>query len=194
MIINNQTTLFIDEINKIISSNSNIKICTNYFTFNAVFEIINKISEFKSIEILVQDANFNNQKELFIHDISENETNSKLQTYYRLNKTTQQLNHNVEIRSGQTGGNSFIIIDDTVYNFAPHNFTEPTLGLIKDAKPYIIIEIADPTYTFSTIFNQLWNSSKNIKTELIELYHIASPLNSPELYVVKINETPLSKN
>ncbi|WP_291067834.1 MULTISPECIES: helicase-related protein [unclassified Empedobacter] len=181
MIINNQTTLFIDEINKIISSNSNIKICTNYFTFNAVFEIINKISEFKSIEILVQDANFNNQKELFIHDISENETNSKLQTYYRLNKTTQQLNHNVEIRSGQTGGNSFIIIDDTVYNFAPHNFTEPTLGLIKDAKPYIIIEIADPTYTFSTIFNQLWNSSKNIKTELIELYHIASPLNSPEL-------------
>jgi len=190
MIINNQTNLFIEEITENISATSDVKICTNYFTFNAIFDFFKKIEVEKPIKILIENEHFNSKKSLFVNDIAENETDSQLQSLYRLRQSIQYFSQkNIHIHTGNTGGNSYIIIDDNAFQFAPHSFTETTLGIIKDAKPYMILELKDSATAFNSIFNQLWENSTPVNNELIKLYDFALPLKSPEtLYKYSIHK------
>lgn len=180
MIINNQDKILFEEIEKSIKSNSHVFLCLNHFTFNALYDLSHKLKECSAVKILIQ-SEIDELAYGFVNDPSENNTNSQLQTYYRLSKVEELVRDSIEIRFGRTGGNSFVLIDEKVFQFAPHNFNEPTLGLIKDGKPYMIIEIEDTSNTFNTIFNQIWDNSLDGKQKLLKVYNEASPLKTPEL-------------
>jgi len=142
-VINNQDILFYNELIQIIKPNSTVKICVNNFSFNAIFDLLEPFQNCKSIELLIQITDFDLQKASFVKDLSENETNAKLQTYYRLRQVLDFIEKSVSVKKGITGGNSFIIIDSQSFQFAPNNFNETTLGLIKDGKPYMIFGLED---------------------------------------------------
>ncbi|SHJ88895.1 DEAD/DEAH box helicase [Epilithonimonas mollis] len=181
MIINNQDKIFLNELIQNIDSNSRIKLCVNNFTYNSIFDLLEKLREVESIQIIIQQTDLDFQKPFFVNDVTENETNSKLQTYYRLQQVLNFVDDSVSIRKGITGGNSFIIIDDKAFQFAPNNFNETTLGIIKDGKPYMIFEIDDTSKSLQQAFDYIWNGAKDCKDELINLYKNANVLKFPEL-------------
>lgn len=82
--INNQDILFFNELIQNIKPNSTVKICVNNLSFNAIFDLLEPFQNCKSVELLIQKTDFDHQKASFVKDLSENETNAKLQTYYRL--------------------------------------------------------------------------------------------------------------
>ena len=104
----------------------------------------------------------------------------------------------IEIHAGVTGGNSFLIIDDKVFQFAPHDFDEPTLGVLKDGKVYIILEVEGSADVFGKIFNQLWTNFSDFKSRLLSVYQTGNPMVSPDtLYhftVSKIFENKTSED
>lgn len=182
MIINNQSQLLYSVLTERILSGSVVKLCVNHFSFNAIFDLIEAFDKCSVLDIIVQKQDANKIKSVFVNDLSENETHSNLQSYYRLKQTVNFFEEkNVNIRKGITGGNSFIIIDDQGFQFAPNNFDEPTLGIIKDGKPYLIFEIDDSSGSLQQAFNQLWHGAIDCKEELIDLYKKADPLKYPEL-------------
>ena len=179
--INNQDVIFFNELINNIKPNSTVKICVNNFSFNAVFDLLEPFQNCKSIEILIQKTDFDLQKSSFVKDLSENETNAKLQTYYRLRQVLDFVEKFVFVKKGITGGNSFIIVDDKSFQFAPNNFNETTLGLIKDGKPYMIFGLEDSSNSFGKAFENLWNGGTDCKKELINLYQQADVLKSAEV-------------
>ena len=52
-IINNQDTLLIDELKKNVNSDSNLYICTEYFTSNVIFELFDIINTAGKVNLLV---------------------------------------------------------------------------------------------------------------------------------------------
>ncbi|SEM18311.1 Superfamily II DNA or RNA helicase, SNF2 family [Chryseobacterium taichungense] len=179
--INNQDILFYNELIQIIKPNSTVKICVNNFSFNAIFDLLEPFQNCKSIELLIQKTDFDLQKASFVKDLSENETNAKLQTYYRLRQVLDFIEKSVSVKKGITGGNSFMTVDDRSFQFAPNNFNETTLGLIKDGKPYMIFGLDDSSNSFGKAFENLWNGGTDCKKELINLYQQADVLKSAEV-------------
>lgn len=181
MIINNQDKLFIEEITQKLQFNSVVKICSNSFSFNAIYDLIEFLKDCKSVEILIQKDDFETKKSQFIKDVLENETNNKLQSYYRLKQVIEFIEEFVVLRQGITGGSSFMVIDDKAFQFAPNKFNEPTLGVIKDGKPYMIFEIDDSTKAIQQTFDSFWNSAIDCTEEVINMFKSANVLKYPEL-------------
>lgn len=151
-IIDNQNRLLHEELTQSISENSRVKICVNYFSYNALFTLIESFANCQSIEILINSNSFEAEKSQFVYDIAENETNSQLQSHYRLNLVAEFAKTKLQLRKGNTGGNSFVVIDGKVFQLSPNNLNEPTLGYIKDGKPYMITMLEDNPH-YSPHFN-----------------------------------------
>lgn len=180
MIINNQTTTLIDEILANTTTSSVVKICTNNYTFNALYDLLKIFKECANVDIIINKDDFDrlSNRESYVRDLSENSTNNKLQTYYRINTIIAESDQ-FNIRKG-VAGNSFIIIDDKLYQFAPNPLNEPTLGIIKDGKPYMIFEMDDSQNSFKNVFEQFWENAIDCKEDIIKMYKQAVPLKSPE--------------
>ncbi len=185
MIINNKSHLFVDEIKNAIHAGSTVKLSVNHFTFNAFFQLLPCLSTSNKIEILLNQSSFTQNTALFVCDEKEVETDFKLHSYYRLNQVLDALKQeNIQIKQGNTGGNSFLIIENKVFQFSPHSFTEPTLGLIKDGQPYMITQMGgndETAQSFEAIFKQLWETATTIKPDVLTLYQKASPRVYPEM-------------
>lgn len=139
MVINNQDVLFRDKIAEAVKDQSTVRICTDYFSFNGLFDLTGIFQKCKWVEILINDQiHPATNSHLFVHDPKENETHLRLETFYRLNQVEAFIRSNIKVRKGKTGGNSFMIIDQVVFQFAPHSLNETTLGVIKDGNPYMI--------------------------------------------------------
>lgn len=179
MLINNQDKILISELDRAINTNSVVSICVNSFSFNALYDLLDVLKECEVVNILINQDDFNSKRNLFVYDLSENETNNILQSYYRLNKIIQET-PSFNFKRGATGGLSFIIVDDKVFQISPNNLTEPTLGIIKDGKPYMIIEIDDSQKSLFNVFNQIWYTSIDCKKEIIDFYAESKTLRTPE--------------
>ena len=135
-IINNQSILFLDSLKDNIDADTSVRICTNCFTINAIYNLIDNFEDCSSIKLLINKLTFESDIRKFVNDTDENQTHLKLTSYYRLNRVRNILsNSNIEIREGNTGGQGYIIADNMCYMFAPNSFSETTLGVIKDGKP-----------------------------------------------------------
>lgn len=181
MIINNQDKTFIEEIEKSIDDTSSIRICVNSFTFNALYDLIEPLQKSKSVEILIKLDEISKNKQHFLRDISENITNNKLQTYYRIQKLIELFEDKVAIRQGISTESSLLITDDKTFQFSPYLLNETTLGVVKDAKPYLILELNNDNASFNALFNQLWDNAINCKKEVLNLLKNALTLKQPEL-------------
>ena len=179
MLINNQDKILMTELDQAIDVNSEVSVCVNNFSFNAIYDLLDAFKRCKVVNILINQEDIINKKQQFIRDITENETSNKLQSYYRLNKVVEESTQ-FNFRKGTTGGLSFIIVDNKVYQIAPNQLNEPTLGIIKDGKPYMIIEVDDSQKPLFNVFHQIWNSSNDCKKDIIDLYKSSKTLRSPE--------------
>jgi len=179
MLINNQDKILIAELEQAIDSNSVVSICTNFFTFNALFDLLESFKDCKTVNILINKVEIEKNSQHFISDVTETETNNKLQSYYRLKKVIEK-SDNINYKKGITGGISFIIVNDKVYQISPNNLTEPTLGILKDGKPYMIIEVDDSQKPLYNVFNQIWMMASDCKDEIVGLFKNANALRAPE--------------
>lgn len=176
MIINNQDNFLVNEIISKVNSNSEILICSNNFSFNALFDLLDKINVIHPIRIIVNTSDLEEKKALFIHNPIEVQTDSALNGYYRLNTVLKEIQGNVEIRKTNISGISYIIIDQHVFMFAPHAFDEATLGVIKDGRPYLFPYILDEQSSYKQIFANQWSNAIDCKAEIISLYEQASQI------------------
>lgn len=177
MIINNQDILLINRLKEEIKPDSSIYISIDYFTINALFNLLEFLKECKDIQLLINAQSFEDVKRKFVNDIEENETHLKLTNYYRLNKLKAFLADRIEIKTAVTGRNNFIIIDDTFFQLSPHNLAEPVLGVIKNSTPYMLFEI--PAAQPIEHFRQIWQTATDIKPEILKLFENASNLVNP---------------
>ena len=193
MIINNQDNLLIEEIKESIGKGAEVFICTNFFTFNALFALIERFSDAKQVNILVNSFHLQENQRDFVNLFAENQTNTKLQSRYRLQQAVQLLQDKLEVRQGNTGGMSFIIVDEVTYQIAPHSLTEPALGIIKDAQPYMMLKVDDENHSVREAFNNFWRHSTNCKAEIITVFQQADTLTSPE-FVYKYSIAKIFEN
>src|SRR5690606_36407575 len=170
MIINNQDYYLFNEILSKVNSNSEILICSNNFTFNALFGLLNQINWGQRVRLIINTIDFEENKALFIHNPLEVQTDAALNGYYRLNAVLKEIQANVEIRKTNVSGISYIVIDQHVFMFAPHAFDEATLGIIKDGRPYLFPYILDEQFSYKQTFTNQWNVSVDCKEELLYLY------------------------
>lgn len=181
MLINNQDNLLIEEVSAAIQEGVEVLICTNFFTFNALYDLIEHFKAAKAVKILINQSHLEEHQIDFVRFLSERETNNRLQSFYRLRKVIDLLGESVAVHQAATGGASFMVIDDQTYQIAPHSLTETTLGLIKDGKPYMIFKSDDSVGSVKAAFDNLWSHSTDCKDEIIGLYEHASTLKYPEL-------------
>ncbi len=88
---------------------------------------------------------------------------------------------NVEIRIGNTSGYSFVTSNNKYYLTAPNSFNEPTLGVISDARPYIISDINDEQGSYLNIFDNMLHTTHNVKSRIIKLLVHATSMLTPHL-------------
>src|SRR5690606_17823632 len=148
---------------------------------NALFDLLECFHRPRSVKVLVNRSHVGVHQQDFVNSYAENETNAKLQSQHRLKKVIGLLQDKMEIRQGDTGGMSFMVIDDTTYQFAPNNLTEPTLGVIKDGKPYMIFKVDDGAHTVRNAFENYWNHAIDCRPRITELLEHAGTMKYPEL-------------
>ena len=181
-IINNQSILFLDSLKDNIDADTSVRICTNCFTINAIYNLIDNFEDCSSIKLLINKLTFESDIRKFVNDTDENQTHLKLTSYYRLNRVRNILsNSNIEIREGNTGGQGYIIADNMCYMFAPNSFSETTLGVIKDGKPYGIVSYIDESGALQVVFDNIWHASIDIKSRIINLLEEATNMLTPHL-------------
>lgn len=180
MIVNNQETVFIDEIKSLIHKNSDVYISTNFFTINAFYNLLDELKSAKSVKVLLEQNQFDDNKSFLIKDPLERLTDLELESYFRLNQIKKFNQDNIQIRKGPTSGTNYISIDQKIFLFTPHRFNELTLGLIKDGSTFLITYLESGAEELLKYFNIFWESSKDFKEELNNIYEQASPLVSPE--------------
>lgn len=195
MIINNQDYFLVNEILSKVNSNSEILICSNNFSFNALFDLLDQINGSQRVRIIINTSDFEDKKALFIHNPLEVQTDAALNGYYRLNAVLKEIHANVEIRKTNISGISYIVIDKHVFMFAPHAFDEATLGIIKDGRPYLFPYIFDEQFSYKQTFTNQWNVAIDCKDELISLYDQANPLKpAHDIYQYTISNIFKDKN
>src|SRR5690606_11000707 len=64
---------------------------------------------------------------------------------------------------------------------APNSLTEPTLGIIKDGRPYMIFKVDDTGHSAKEGFNNFWSHGVDCKDVIISLLEQADTLKHPEL-------------
>ena len=181
MIINNQDSLLVDELNNRIQEGSEVCICVNFFTFNALFDLAESIRRAASVKVLVNRPHLESQQKDFVNFFPENGTNSKLTSRYRMQQAVRLLRDRLEVRKGDTGGMSFVIVDNVTYQIAPNSLAEPTLGIIKDGRPYMIFKMDDTGDSAKDGFNNFWSHAANCKDTIMALLEQADTLKHPEL-------------
>jgi len=176
MIINNQDYILLNEILSKVKSDSEILICSNNFSFNALFDLFNQIDVTQRVRIIINTGDLEEKKALFIHNPLEVQTDASLNGYYRLSEVLKEIQSNVEIRKTNISGISYIVIDQHVFMLAPHTLDEATLGIIKDGRPYLFPYILDEQFSYKQTFNNQWNVALDCTEEVLSLYKQANPL------------------
>ena len=141
-IINNQDTLLIDELKGLTNEKANIYISCDYFTSFAIFELIDILKDAKQVKILL---NFKEQEVddfKFIQQHTEKKLNLKLDRKYRIKQVIMLIEDKVEIRSGITGNQNILLIENdgisTCFIITPQNLDLISLGLLPSQFPLFI--------------------------------------------------------
>lgn len=187
-IINNQETLLVTKLKECITSDSEISISTDYYTFNSLFLLVEELTLAKSLRIIIDNDEFE-QDVRFIYDVSEMSSALLLTSIYKLNIVSDLLKDKAELRLAKSKGIKSIIVDNQVFLLTPHSLTEPTMGSIKDSKGYLIYSLDDVSGSSLTEFNNTWNNHiKDIKQDILDIYKTAIEYKSPDfIYKLTLN-------
>lgn len=184
-IINNQDTLLFDELNSSITFESEVFIAVSYLSVLSLYELMEKFSKAKSIQILV-DNKWAESDLKFVYDGNESQAYFDLKAKYKGEQVSELLKTKCHIREGKVGGQKFILIKNKTKNIyfsiVPNDLNLVTLGLLKSNNTIYINEFSDDENQYLNIFQSVWNkSNKDITQQIIHLVGKAHILNSPEL-------------
>jgi len=191
-LINNQDILLFDELKAVINENSRIFICSTYFSIPAIFELSDYLLKAKSIDILIDNNNIENDIR-FCYDSKEWKNYFQLKSKYHAEKANELIKSKCNIRTGNIGGQKFIIIKNkdktTCFSIVPNDINLLSLGLLKSGLNVFINEFTDENDQYIAIFNNAWASgSKDVKQFALNLIEKATINNTPDfLYKYTLN-------
>lgn len=172
-IINNQDNLLLDVLKSQVKSESNIYISCNHFTAFALFELIDIFKTAKSVKVLLD---FNDKEEddfRFIQNNQEQKLNLKLDRKYRINNVIALIENKVQFRKGVIANQNIIIVENNnisnCYIITPQNLDSVSLGVLPSTFPIIINSLEDSNNQYLNLFQNSWsNSSLSLNDMVLE--------------------------
>lgn len=182
-LINNQDTLLLAELKHVISSQSEILIASGYLTVPAIFELLEEFTQVKSIKVLVDGSIESDLR--FVYDESEYQNYFNLDTSYKAKKVIKLVEDKFQIRSGNAGGQKFILVinpdQSHCFSIVPQNLNLLTLGVEAVNSPIILTYFDDTLGQYKGLFEQFWNiSNKDIKGSFVDMLKNRFKDKSPE--------------
>ena len=191
-LINNQDTLLFDELCSVITEDSAVYICVNYFSIPALFELYEYLNKAKSIQILIDNKNV--EKDIrFSYDQSEWISYFDLKSKYKADKIKKLIDQKINFRSGAVGGQKFILIKNknttTCFTIVPYDLNLHSLGVLKSGYNQLINKFDDEGDQYLNIFLKEWGSSqRDLKKHILQWIEKAACFNSPEfIYKFTLN-------
>lgn len=170
-IINNQDILLLDELKHLTTEKSNIFISCDYFTSYAIFELIDILKNANQFNILL---NFQEQEVddfKFIHNQTEKKLNLKLDRKYRIKQVITLFEDKVEIRSGITGNQNILLIENdgisTCFIITPQNLDLISLGLLPSQFPLFINSFEDSSNQYLNLFINAWDQTTQSLNDIV---------------------------
>ena len=170
-IINNQDILLLDELKHLTTEKSNIFISCDYFTSYAIFELIDILKNANQVNILL---NFQEQEVddfKFIQQHTEKKLNLKLDRKYRIKQVITLIEDKVEIRSGITGNQNILLIENdgisTCFIITPQNLDLISLGLLPSHFPLFINSFEDSSNQYLNLFINAWDQTTQSLNDIV---------------------------
>ena len=193
-IIDNKNRLLLEELQTLITPNSNIYISCNHFTAYALFELIDILSKSKRVHLLLNHNFIGEDDFRFIQNENENKLNLLLDRKYRINQVLGLIDDKVQIRKGGIGNQNILIVEnDEVSNcffLTPLNLDSVCLGTVNDDNLIFINNIEDIQNQYLSHFNQAWDNSKENLNDTIKalLEKGTSNISAEAIYKYSIRE------
>jgi superfamily II DNA or RNA helicase len=170
-IIDNQHIRLIDELNKLINSQSKIYLSCNFFTAFAIYELIDTLKDTDNVKILLDISQSDADEFKLIQNDSENKLNLLLDRKYKINQVISLLQDKVEIRKGSLGNQNILIVENnstsTCFALTPLNLDTVSLGVVASEFPIFINAFEDTNNQYLNLFNNAWeNSRQNLNDEV----------------------------
>ncbi|HTO17272.1 MAG TPA: helicase-related protein [Edaphocola sp.] len=178
-IINNQDTLFQNELRHHIEPGDEILISTTYCSMNALYEFKEVFSKAKSVRFLIDNDHLS-QDLRFIYDQAESVKLLELKNGYKSAVVLNLIQPNIEFRKGKLGQQNLLIVKkkdkvNRVFLFTPHNFNLQTLGILNSQEIYFISSVEDVNVQYTQFFEQAWaNSKQDALNDITQLYKKAT--------------------
>lgn len=195
-LINNQKTKFATELKKTINENSMVFIATGYTSIPALFELSDEFNKAKGVKLIL-DSNIDSDPR-FAYDPKEFAMYFDLNAQFKAKTTFDLLEKKFEVRSGNVGGQKFILIKNpdqtTCFSIVPQDLNSVTLGTVSSNMPIVLSQFEDQDGQFLQLFEQFWAiSQKDLKDSLLSKTKQAFIENSPE-FIYKYTLYHLFKN
>ena len=169
-IIDNKQNRLIEVLESIVDSITDIYYAGEYVTAYSLFSLYPTFNKSRSVNLLL-DYDLDSINTNLLHNNDEEVLNLNLDRKMKVDKVIKFLNDKSEIRKGSIGNQNLLIIvkggETTCYTLTPLNLDSVSLGTIPSKFPVIINEIKDKDNQYLQLFKRNWNSSEEIKKDLI---------------------------
>ncbi|MBO2546008.1 DEAD/DEAH box helicase family protein [Salegentibacter sp. BDJ18] len=170
-IISNKDIRLIDEIEGLISAQSNIYLSCNYFTSFAIYELLNSFSKAQKIKVLLdkfpKDDEFS-----FLQQDNENQLNFQLNRKYKIHQVLGLIEDKFEMRRGNVGNQNILLIENgseiTCFTLTPLNLDTISLGITPTEESMFINSFEDTSHQFYNLFQNAWEHSLQVLNKTIE--------------------------
>jgi ERCC4-related helicase len=171
-IINNQESILLQELLKSISDESEVQISCNFFTAFAMFDLIDGLKKAKSIQMLVNLSQLDEDNFSFIQNEAEKQLNFSLDRKYKINQVIGLIVNKVNIRKGHLGNQNVVLVtngnETSCYTITPLNLDSVSLGTVSTNELIFINCFTDDNGQYRRLFNNAWDNSKNILNDKIK--------------------------
>jgi len=196
-LINNQDLLLVTELTALLAEDSKVYICASFLSIPALFELSEQLRKVVSIDIIVDNNNV--EKDIrFAYDTAESKNYFQLRSKYQAENVKELIQSKCSIRSGNVGGQKFILIinsgSSTCFSIVPYDINMLSLGLLKSGLNLFINKFEDEGGQYYTIFKNSWDvSSKDVKQSVLNWVDKAAKHYSPE-YIYKFTLNSIFQN
>lgn len=167
-LIDNRGTCLIDNLKPLLTEDSEVFICTSYFSINALFHLYDELEKVKCVSILLD---IDEEDSRFVYDPQEWNQYHDLKAKYRAEAALNVIREQCSVRYGSFGGQKFIIIKNPgstqCFSIVPLNLNSISLGTIQSPAPVVINNFEDVENQYVNLFSQFWNNSnRDIKSQI----------------------------
>ena len=169
-IIDNKQNRLIEVLESIVDSNTDIYYVGEYVTAYSLFSLYPTFNKSRSVNLLL-DYDLDSINTNLLHNNDEEVLNLNLDRKMKVDKVVKFLKDKSEIRKGSVGNQNLLIVvkdgETSCYTLTPLNLDSVSLGTIPSKFPVIINEIKDKDNQYLQLFKRNWNSSEEIKKDII---------------------------